>query len=191
MNKSNEELRSVNVKSMKEAIKLASTGTRKYLFATSTLSVFLFPPHKSANSKPFRRLCTEVEFPDYPSLITGGYGQSKWAGERLVMQALDFLPGGAIFRPAKVTRKSTDRAGPKNDLFASMLLGRPRLGYYPDIDNPFDMAPVDFCAQSVVEILVKICSFPRKKGEGIPALQWYGSTAMLSFGMAMEITVYG
>ena len=163
MNKSYEELRSVNVKSMKEAIKFASTGMRKYLFATSSLSVFLFPPHESANSKPSRRLCTEVEFPDDPSLINGGYGQSKWASERLVMQALDFLPGGAIFRPARVTGRSTDGAGPKNDLFASMLLGMPRLGYYPDMDFPFDMVPVDFCAKSMVEILVKICSFPEEK----------------------------
>ena len=163
MNKSYEELRSVNVNSMKEAIKFASTGTRKYLFASSSLSVFLFPPHESANSQTSRRMCTEAGFLDDPLLINGGYGQSKWASDRLVRQALDCLPGGAIFRPARVTGRSTDGAGPKNDLFASILFGMQRLGFYPDLDFPYDMVPVDFCAHSMVEILVQICSFPAEK----------------------------
>ena len=162
MNKSYEELRSANVHSTKEGIKLASSGTRKYLFFTSSLSVFLFPPHDSDKPKPCRRVCSEAEFLDDPLLINGGYGQSKWAAERLVMQALEGLPGGAIFRPARITGRSTDGACPKNDLFTSILFGMKRLGFYPDLDFPYDMVPVDYCAKAIVEILVQICSVPKE-----------------------------
>ena len=163
MNLSYDKLRSANVQSMEEAIKLALSGPRKYLFATSSLSVFLFPPHDSDMITFCRRLCTEAEFLDDPLSIIGGYGQTKWAMERLVMQALDVLPGGAIFRPALITGRSTDGAGPKNDLFSSILFGMKKLGFYPDLDFPFDMVPVDFCAKAIVEILTQACSFKKDK----------------------------
>ena len=155
-----EDHRSANVEGTKEFIKFASTGVRKYLFTTSSLSVFLFPPQSrdSCQTSENRRVFTEAEFFDDPVLIEGGYGQSKWASERLVMQALDFLPGGAIFRPARVSGRSYDGVGPKNDLFASILYGMKRLGSYPDMDFPFDLTPVDFCAKSMIEIAVKICN---------------------------------
>ena len=155
-----EDHRIPNVEGTKEFIKFASTGIRKYLFTTSSLSVFLFPPELQVDelSLSGRRVCTEAEFFDDPMLIEGGYGQSKWASERLVMQALDILPGGAIFRPARVSGRSCDGVGPTNDLFASILRGMQKLGSYPDMDFPFDLTPVDFCAKSMIEITLKICN---------------------------------
>ena len=128
MNLPYEELRSANVESMKEAIKLAVSGSSKYLFATSSLSVFLFPHRDSGEINSHRRVCTEHEFLDDPLSIIGGYGQTKWVMERLVMQALDALPGGAIFRPARITGRSTDGAGPNSDLFSSILVGMKKFG---------------------------------------------------------------
>ena len=157
------ELRSANVQSMKKAIKLALTGPRKYLFATSSLSVFLFAPLDCDRITSCRRVCTEAEFLDDPLSIIGGYGQTKWVMERLVMQALDALPGGAFFRPALITGRSTDGAGPKNDLFSSILFGMKKLGFHPELDFPFDMVPVDFCAKAIVEILTQTCSFKKDK----------------------------
>ena len=164
-----EDHRVANVEGTKEFIKFASTGVRKYLFTTSSLSVFLFPqlPPESTQPPTSRRICTEAEFLDDPLLIEGGYGQSKWASERLVMQALDFLPGGAIFRPARVSGRSSDGVGPKNDLFASILYGMKRLGCYPDMDFPFDLTPVDFCAKSMIEITVKVCNSSLEKPEKV------------------------
>lgn len=159
-NGSYEDHSTANVEGTKEFIKFASTGVQKYLFTTSSLSVFLFPLQstESEHTSTNRRVCTEAEFFDDPLLIEGGYGQSKWASERLVMQALDFLPGGAIFRPARVSGRSSDGVGPKNDLFASILLGMKRLGCYPDMDFPFDLTPVDYCAKSMIEIAVRVCN---------------------------------
>jgi thioester reductase-like protein len=146
-----------NVHGTKEFIKLASTGVQKYLFTTSSLSVFLFPKENVADETG-RRVCKESEFFDDPLLIEGGYGQSKWASERLIMQALDFLPGGAIFRPARVSGRSTDGVGPKNDLFASTMIGMKKMGSYPDMSFPYDLTPVDFCARSMVEVTLKVCN---------------------------------
>ncbi|XP_060581068.1 linear gramicidin synthase subunit D-like [Ruditapes philippinarum] len=146
-----------NVHGTKEFIKLASTGVQKYLFTTSSLSVFLFPK-ENVETDTDRRVCKESEFFDDPLLIEGGYGQSKWASERLIMQALDFLPGGAIFRPARVSGRSTDGVGPKNDLFASTMIGMKKMGSYPDMSFPYDLTPVDFCARSMVEVTLKVCN---------------------------------
>ncbi|XP_046344058.2 linear gramicidin synthase subunit D-like [Haliotis rufescens] len=153
-NGSYEDHRIANVVSTQEFIKFAVTNKRKYLFMTSSLSVFLFPT--PGLSEPVHSAILESDFFHEPVDVEGGYGQSKWASERLVLQALEFLPGGAIFRPARVSGTSTDGVGSWNDLFASTLIGMRKLGSHPDMDFPFDLTPVDFCAKAIVEIACKI-----------------------------------
>ncbi|OWF45614.1 uncharacterized protein LOC110456801 [Mizuhopecten yessoensis] len=146
-----------NVDSTKEFIKFAVTGTQKYIFSTSSLSVFLFP-NSSSGTTSINRMCYETEFCDDPCTLEGGYGKSKWASEKLILQALEFLPGGAIFRPARISGSSVDGAGPRNDLFASTLIGMAQLGSFPDMDFPYDLTPVDFVAKAMVEISLRICN---------------------------------
>ncbi|XP_071080164.1 uncharacterized protein [Haliotis cracherodii] len=153
-NGSYEDHRIANVVSTQEFIKFAVTNKRKYLFMTSSLSVFLFPT--PGLSEPDHSAILESDFFHEPVDVEGGYGQSKWASERLVLQALEFLPGGAIFRPARVSGTSTDGVGSWNDLFASTLIGMRKLGSHPDMDFPYDLTPVDFCAKAIVEIACKI-----------------------------------
>ncbi|XP_046571886.1 linear gramicidin synthase subunit D-like [Haliotis rubra] len=161
-NGSYEDHRIANVVSTKEFIKFAVTNKRKYLFMTSSLSVFLFPtPGKSERDQS---VIFECDFFDEPINVEGGYGQSKWASERLVLQALELLPGGAIFRPARISGTSTDGVGSRNDLFASTLLGMRKLGSHPDMDFPYDLTPVDFCARAIVEIA---CMIRIGKGKGL------------------------
>ena len=150
-NTSYDDHRQANVLGTTAFLRLALSGKKKFLFLTSSLSVFLFPPQPRDNEAR-NPLVSEADFLSDPLLVEGGYGQSKWASERLVLQALDHLPGGAIFRPARVSGRSTDGAGPRNDLFASCLMGMQRLGSVPDLDFPFDLTPVDFCAKAMVEI---------------------------------------
>ncbi|XP_060074646.1 linear gramicidin synthase subunit D-like [Ylistrum balloti] len=146
-----------NVDSTKEFIKFAVTGTQKYIFSTSSLSVFLFP-NSPSSTPPTNRMCYETEFWDDPCTLEGGYGKSKWASEKLVVQALEYLPGGAIFRPARISGCSFDGAGPRNDLFASTLIGMTQLGSFPDMDFPYDLTPVDYVAKAMVEISLQICN---------------------------------
>ncbi|KAL3891712.1 hypothetical protein ACJMK2_003962 [Sinanodonta woodiana] len=149
--------RVANVLGTKEFIKFAITGVQKYIFLTSSLSVFLFP-ESTSDTNPHQRVFYESECLNDPMLIEGGYGQSKWASELLVSQALDHVPGGAIFRPARISGRTKDGIGLRNDLFGSTLLGMKKLGYYPDLTFPFDLTPVDYVAKAMVEISLKICN---------------------------------
>ncbi|KAL3872964.1 hypothetical protein ACJMK2_036132 [Sinanodonta woodiana] len=149
--------REINVEGTKEFIKFAMTGAQKYIFLTSSLSVFLFPKSQVGMSLS-PRMCYESECLDDPMLIEGGYGQSKWASEQLVLQALEHLPGGAIFRPARITGRTTDGVGPRNDLFGCTMIGMKKLGCYPDLEFPFDLTPVDYVAKAMVEISLRICN---------------------------------
>lgn len=153
-NTSYDDHRLANVLGTKAFLRFALSGKKKFLFLTSSLSVCLFPPQPRHDQAKYP-LVSESDILSDPLLVEGGYGQSKWASERLVLQALDHLPGGAVFRPARVSGRSTDGAGPKNDLFASCLMGMQRLGSVPDLDFPFDLTPVDFCAKAMVEIMVR------------------------------------
>ncbi|CAC5390671.1 unnamed protein product [Mytilus coruscus] len=152
-----EDHRIANVDSTKEFVKFAMTGVQKFVFQTSSLSVFLFPSEPKTGD-PQHRMCYESEFFDDPCTVQGGYGQSKWASEKIVMEAIEHLPGGAIFIPARVSGCSVTGLGPKNGLFATILIGMRKFGYYPDMDFPFDLTPVDFCANAMVEIAIRICN---------------------------------
>ena len=154
LNTSYEDHKAANVFGTKEMIMFATTGLPKFLFFTSSLSALLFPPCMHRADK--RLLCSESDFFDDPSTIEGGYGQSKWSGERLVSQALQYLPGGTIFRPGRLSGRVSDGRCPKTQMFASMLIGMKRLGYFPDLDFPFDLTPVDFCAKAMAEIALSV-----------------------------------
>ncbi|CAH1796392.1 unnamed protein product [Owenia fusiformis] len=150
--------KTANVESTLSLIKLAATHHKKFLFSVSSLNVFLFPCTKYKDSANGMPVLKETDFFEDPSTLVGGYGQSKWASERLVQQALKVLPGGAIFRPARITGRSTDGAGPTSDFFALFLRGAIQLGSYPTVQFPFDLTPVDYCAKSITHIMTKICT---------------------------------
>ena len=149
-----EDHRIANVNGTKEFINFAMTGVQKHIFTTSSLGVFLFPKPED----PDQMIYYEDDVLEDPIQIAGGYGRSKWASEKLILQALDHLPGGAIFRPARISGCTTNGYGPKNDLFASTMIGMKRLGCYPDMDFPYDLTPVDYVARAMIEISVKICN---------------------------------
>lgn len=112
-----------------------------------------------------RVVYTENEALRHPASLSGGYNQSKWAGEALHLGALAWLPGGAVFRPARVTGCTATGIGPTSDLFATMLAGVRQLGCYPDLTFPFDLTPVDFCAKAMIEVMVKVLG---DEGKGMP-----------------------
>jgi thioester reductase-like protein len=79
-----EDHRTANVDSTKEFVKFAMTGVQKYIFQTSSLSVFLFPSEPK-DGELRHRICRESDFFEDPCTVEGGYGQSKWASEKVVI----------------------------------------------------------------------------------------------------------
>ncbi|XP_077986166.1 uncharacterized protein LOC144440654 [Glandiceps talaboti] len=147
-NQSYKEHRNVNVNSVKEIIKLASTYRVKTMVYISSLSVFLFP------SKGPLTATEEMSLGSADTII-GGYGKSKWVADSVMQQALKYLPG-AIIRPGRVTGRSTDGAGPNNDLFVATLMGMINLGAYPDISFPYDLVPVDYVSKASLGIAMYV-----------------------------------
>ncbi|XP_005091205.1 hybrid PKS-NRPS synthetase pynA [Aplysia californica] len=168
-----------NVDGTKEFIAFAMFSKKKFIFSTSSLSVFLFPSSERVEKhKGNRVVFKENDELHDPVLLSGGYGQSKWVSEKLVSQALDKGLGGAIFRPARVSGDSKTGVGPTGDLFASLLIGVEQLGVAPNLDFPFDLTPVDYCAKAMVEIMTQICGDSEKQ---MPRVYHLFNHATISF----------
>lgn len=144
-----------NVEGTKEFIDFTTTSKKKFIFSVSSLAVFLFPSEREAECQAGQVEYTEDSPLDDPSKISGGYAQSKWVADKLVAKALKHTAGGAIFRPARIAGQSTSGKAP-GDFFAHFLAGTKMLGVKPDLDIPFDVIPVDFCARAMVEILRQV-----------------------------------
>lgn len=80
-----------------------------------------------------------------------GYGQSKWAAERIIRTAGDEKGlRGCIIRPGYVTGDSVTGISNTDDFLLRMVKGCIQLGLIPNIDNTVNMVPVDHVARVVV-----------------------------------------
>ncbi|CAF3739065.1 unnamed protein product [Rotaria sp. Silwood1] len=91
--------------------------------------------------------------------IIGGYSQSKYVADMLVLRALRRGLPGAIFRPGRVTGSSISGIGSTEDLFILMLRGCHELGAYPKLKFPYDVTPVDMVSKAIVRIITRPQSF--------------------------------
>lgn len=94
-----------------------------------------------------------LELDDLQGSLTGlgtGYGQSKWAAERIIRNAGERGLVGCITRPGYVSGFSATGASNTDDFLLRMLKGCAELGQFPTISNPVNMVPVDHVARVVV-----------------------------------------
>ncbi|CAM2728775.1 unnamed protein product [Rotaria socialis] len=117
------------------------------LYYVSSLSIFLFSDNKDSSLR-----IRETDQPHLPSII-GGYSQSKYIADMLVLRSLRKDLQGAIFRPGRITGSSTTGIGTNEDLFVLMVRGCYKLGAYPHLTFPFDVTPVDLVSKSIVTII--------------------------------------
>ncbi|KDE08553.1 L-aminoadipate-semialdehyde dehydrogenase [Microbotryum lychnidis-dioicae p1A1 Lamole] len=81
--------------------------------------------------------------------LKGGYGQSKWVSERLILEAGRRGLAGAIVRPAYVVGDSTSAVTNTDDFLWRLVKGCIQLGHIPDIHNSINMTPVDHVARII------------------------------------------
>ncbi|GAA5853274.1 hypothetical protein JCM8547_000264 [Rhodosporidiobolus lusitaniae] len=79
--------------------------------------------------------------------LKGGYGQSKWVSERLILEAGRRGLAGAIIRPAYIVGDSTSAVTNTDDFLWRLVKGCIQLGHIPDIHNTINMVPVDHVAR--------------------------------------------
>lgn len=79
--------------------------------------------------------------------LKGGYGQTKWVSERLLLEAGRRGLAGSIVRPAYIVGDSQSAVTNTDDFLMRLIKGCVQLGHIPDIHNTINMVPVDHVAR--------------------------------------------
>lgn len=79
--------------------------------------------------------------------LKGGYGQTKWVAERLLLEAGKRGLAGSIIRPAYIVGDSKSAVTNTDDFLWRLVKGCIQLGAIPDIHNSINMVPVDHVAR--------------------------------------------
>lgn len=141
-----EKLRAPNVDGTREILRLAVKTKTKAVHHISTTAV-LDSPHYDLE----KAITEDTTLPE-ASGLRGGYPQSKYVAEKVVMEAMERNIPCAIYRCGYVSGHSTygswncDRA-----FLCRMIKGSIQLGAYPDFPTDLDISPVDFIASFVVK----------------------------------------
>ncbi|BGP51278.1 large subunit of alpha-aminoadipate reductase [Rhodotorula kratochvilovae] len=145
------QLRAANVLATLAVIELAATSRPKALSFVSTTAAI--------EKAHYVRLADSIKqagglgVPESDPLdagksgLKGGYGQSKWVSERLVLEAGRRGLAGAIVRPAYIVGDSHSAVTNTDDFLWRLVKGCIQLGHIPDIHNTINMVPVDHVAR--------------------------------------------
>ncbi|GCL45558.1 thioester reductase domain-containing protein [Microcystis aeruginosa] len=137
-------LKPVNVLGTQEVLRLASREQTKFVHFVSTLGVFL-----GDNQEEIGRI-TEMDSPNFVNL-QGGYRQSKWVAEQLVMVAQKRGLPACIYRPSRIIGNSkTGINGNFQDFLCILLKGCIQLKKFPALNTQIDIVPVDYVSQAIV-----------------------------------------
>ncbi len=127
-------LKAANVLGTQEVLRLASQSKLKPVHYISTLSVL-----SSDNT-------------DKEGIPYGGYAQTKWVSEKLIIAARERGIPTSIYRLGRVSGHSQTGVCNTSDRLYRMIKGFIQLGSIPDMETTIDMTPVDFVSQAIVSL---------------------------------------
>lgn len=87
--------------------------------------------------------------------LQGGYGVSKWAGERILERAEQDGMRVRVFRPGYVLGATTTGACNPRDFLWRLLASGLTVGAHPADDRALPMAPVDLVAAAIADLTVQ------------------------------------
>ncbi|HEY5730270.1 MAG TPA: amino acid adenylation domain-containing protein [Anaerolineales bacterium] len=140
------EHKSANVLGTQEILRLACRTKLKPVHHVSTLSILHNGDHDDGH------IYLEDEDIDQISAPFGGYAQSKWVAEKLVMEAGKRGIPYAIYRPGLVSGHSVTGAWNHDNMISSMTRACLLLGTAPDLDVVANIVPVDFVSASIINL---------------------------------------
>ncbi len=134
-------LKAVNVLGTQEVLRFACRGRLKPVHYVSSLGIY---PNAPVSSWP------EDELTD-PTGVTGGYVQTKWVGDSMVLQAGRRGLPVCVYRPGLITGAQDTGAVETDTFINAMIKGSVQLGAFPvsNGNQAMEIVPVDFCAAAI------------------------------------------
>lgn len=135
-------LKQGNVEGTIEMLRFSAAEKAKPIHAISTLAVFT-NRHQTgaANELPVSHLSTG---------ILGGYAQSKWVAEQVLLKGQKRGLDVTIFRPAHITGDMNSGISPTEDFNFIFLKGIIQTGKAPDLDFYLEFTPVDYVCNAIL-----------------------------------------
>jgi amino acid adenylation domain-containing protein/thioester reductase-like protein len=146
-------LRDVNVLGTQEILRLASQVKVKPVHYVSTLDVF--------QSDQYAQIDLLMEQDDFANFDgpTGGYAQSKWVGEKLVMAAHKRGIPTTIYRLGMISGDSRTGVSKTEDLVCRFIKGVIQLETAPKIALEMHLTPVDYATKAIVQLSLQQSSW--------------------------------
>jgi thioester reductase-like protein len=141
--------RSANVAGTKEVLKLASQHRLKAVHFVSTLSVLHTGTQENGN------VYYEDVALDQVGVPMGGYAQSKWVAEKLMLEAGRRGFPVTIFRPGPVAGDSVRGTWNTADMMTNLARASIVIGAVPMLDVVVDIVPVDYVSSAIVALSLK------------------------------------
>jgi thioester reductase-like protein len=138
--------KAANALGTQEILRLASLTRLKPVHHVSTLSIMHNGQHDDGH------VYFEDEDIDKISPPFGGYAQSKWVAEKLVMQAGSRGIPYSIYRPGLVSGHSVSGAWNTDNMISSMTRACLLLDVAPDLDVMINIVPVDFVSAAIMHL---------------------------------------
>jgi thioester reductase-like protein len=138
------QLRPTNVLGTLEVIRLASLFKLKPLHYISTVAACPLEDTFEVTVVNEQPLVKDA------GVLYGGYPQSKWVAEQLVLRAQSLGLMVRIYRPGIITGHSQTGAWNTTDATCRMIKLAVEAGVTPDLDAAVDMTPVDYVSSAIV-----------------------------------------
>ncbi len=139
-------LKATNIRGTEEVLRLASQIKIKPVHFISTLSVF-------ASDEYFKLEIVKENDPlEYSQGLLGGYAQSKWVAEKMVMIARDRGLPCSIYRLGRITWHSQTGVWNPNDLFYRFIKSCIQLKSAPEMNSLVEITPVDYLAKVLINL---------------------------------------
>lgn len=142
-----EQLKPANIQGTHEIIKLANKVKLKVIHYISTISVFpdpIYIPNKQAD---------ESDALDFDATYKGGYAQTKWVAEKIMLSAQSKGFPINIYRLGRITGSSNTGVWNTNDFLCKIIKGCIQLGLAPRTNYQLDFTPVDYVSNAIISIM--------------------------------------
>jgi myxalamid-type nonribosomal peptide synthetase MxaA len=139
-----EALRATNVLGLHEVIRFAFHGRIKPLHYVSTAAIWPMGA---------RRTFREDDPLDHGEALNLGYDESKWVAERTLLHAADRGLPVARYRPGEVGGDSRTGQCVLNHFVIAAFKSFLEYGAFPMIDGYLDVAPVDYVAKAIAQLV--------------------------------------